>query len=168
MHEEANGGIRKLFTEHLWEEHQVIVIHPNDVPVLIRRNDSICEAFVNGDILLVRSGFVEGLGFRRVWDGIVKTWPKDLVAELVVTTRELCVWNPNRKRLILVFHPPFHVTLQAFLELVGIRSEGSDPQFLAETITDAIHSILETTVAMGVRLDMPWLRVSKAIFAGTR
>ena len=59
MHEEANGGIRKLFTEHLWEEHQVIVIHPNDVPVLIRRNDSICEAFVDGDILLVRSGFVE-------------------------------------------------------------------------------------------------------------
>lgn len=96
MHKESNRCIGKFGAKHLGEQHEMVVIHPDDVAVLVRRNDSVGKALVDGNVLFIRCGLVEQLRLGCVGNSIMKTGPKDLVAELVVAALEFGIGNPNR------------------------------------------------------------------------
>jgi len=54
MQEEPDGsGLGKLSSQHLREEHQVVVVDEDDIPFLVDRGNGVSEALVNGDILFV-------------------------------------------------------------------------------------------------------------------
>lgn len=82
MKEEANLdvllGIADLLAEHLWEKHEMVVVHPDHVAVLHVFDHGLGEEAVD---LAVGGpgGLVEG-DFSWV---VVEEWPKDGVCELV-------------------------------------------------------------------------------------
>lgn len=78
MHEEADGRVGKFGTDHSGEQHQVVVIHPDDVTLNVSRDNGVCKALVDGDILLERPRFVERLRLGCIGDCVVQTWPEDL------------------------------------------------------------------------------------------
>lgn len=139
----------------------MVVVDPNDVSILVGSNDRIGETLVDRDVLLVGGRLVERLCLGSIGDGIVKAWPEDLVAELVVTARKLGIRNPNGKAVLFFTQSPFHVALQALFEAIGIGAECADPELLAEPGLDAGDGVLQASVAVRVRLDMPCRRMGE-------
>ena len=56
----------------------MVVVHPDDVTILVARDNGVCETFVDGDVLRICGGFVEELGLWRIRDGIMQAGPEDL------------------------------------------------------------------------------------------
>lgn len=50
-----------------------------------------------------------------------------LVTELIVTTGEFVVRNPNGKTFVLFLHLPLHTSFQTFLKRISIVAKSSDP-----------------------------------------
>ena len=78
VHEKSNRGGGWYFwrkAKHSWEEKEVIVVDPDNVAFLEIINDSVGEALVYSDILLVRCRLVKHLGLGSVWNGVVKAGP---------------------------------------------------------------------------------------------
>lgn len=95
VHKESDRCIGKFGAKHLREQHEMVVVYPDDIAVLVRRNDGVCKSLVDGDVLFVRCGLVEQLRLGCVRNSIMKTGPKDLVTELVVAALEFGIGNPN-------------------------------------------------------------------------
>jgi hypothetical protein len=78
MEEEANLdvllGVTNLFSQHGWEEHEMIIVNPDQITILNILGHGLCKQTVD---LLVCSpcGLVE---CDLSWV-VVEKWPKDLV-----------------------------------------------------------------------------------------
>jgi hypothetical protein len=163
-------------TEDVWRKRRT------DVAVLVVGDDYIRKALVHGGVLFPGGRLVEGLRFRRIWDGVVQCRPQHLVTELVVTLGELSVrdlqiesepadqhsllpqrldgksdTDPNRKRIALFLHPPIDVPAHVVRNGVRVCAEGANPQLLPQFVVDTINGIAQASVRMGVWLQMPSL-----------
>lgn len=81
VHEEADGGALWDVvggTEEVGDEHEVVVVYPDNVPFLVAGYDGVGETLVDGNILGVGGRFVEEFGLGCVGDCIVEAWPEDL------------------------------------------------------------------------------------------
>lgn len=101
MHEKPNwsaseSGYAGAFAEEEGEEHQVVVVNPDDIALRPHALDSLCKPLINSDILLKRCAFEEEFSFGRVGDCIMKTRPEDLMTKLIITTLKLRIRDPNR------------------------------------------------------------------------
>lgn len=145
-----------------------------DVAVLVVCDDGVGESLVDCDVLFERSGFVEELCLGRIGDSIVETRPEDLgrwvwvlrsrrqaraylVTELVVAALEFGIRNPDREAVILGRHPVVYALPEGDPELVSLCAKSADPETLLELVADAVDGILEASIAVGVRLDVPGL-----------
>jgi hypothetical protein len=74
------------------------------------------------------------------------------VAEFVVATFKLGIWGDARTQLTYS-----HIDAVAQIRAEPIRAvpKGADPEFLSETVLDAVDGVLEATVAMRVRRGVP-------------
>lgn len=59
VHEKTDRRVWKLCTEHLRKKHEMIVVHPDNVAFLVRRNDRVREPLVDCDVLFEGVGLVE-------------------------------------------------------------------------------------------------------------
>lgn len=76
VQEEANLHVflcvSKLFAKHCWQQHQVVVVHPDQVVVLDIFGNCLCEQAI-GFCVCLPCGLVEG-DLSRV---VVEEWPED-------------------------------------------------------------------------------------------
>ena len=52
VHEETDGSVGQLGADHGWKEHEVVVVHPDDITIVVGSDDSIGKTLVDGDVLL--------------------------------------------------------------------------------------------------------------------
>ena len=74
MEKKADGCVRQLSTEHLGKQHQLIVMHPNQIALLVAMHDCPAENTVRFNVCLPIFGIKFQL--RRK---VVKHRPKGLV-----------------------------------------------------------------------------------------
>ena len=79
----------------------------------------------------------------------------DLMAKLVVAALKLGIWNPDGDARAQLAHPQIDAVAQIRAELVRAISKRANPEFLSETVLDAVDGILEATVAVRVRRGVP-------------
>ena len=111
----------------------MVVVHPDDVAVLVGGNDGICEALIDGDVLGVRGRLVKGLCPWSIRDGVVKTRPEDLVTELVICAVKLCIRDPDGEAGEFGGEGGElggDGSAEGGGEEVGVDAEGTDPEFL--------------------------------------
>ena len=94
MEEESDWSIGKLFADHRWQEHQVIIVHPDwktreyysgwessvrtDVSFAVVGDDNIRKSLVYRLILGPRRGLVEGFRLWSIGNRVVESGPQDL------------------------------------------------------------------------------------------
>ena len=135
----------------------MVVVHPDDVAVLVCGDDGVCKALVDGDVLGVRGRLVKSLCAWSIGDGVVETRPEDLVAELVVCAVELCIGDPDGEGGEFGGGGELggDGSADGGGEEVGVDAEGTDPKLLREFGADAVDGVLEPPIAVWVRLEKP-------------
>jgi len=109
---------------------------------------------IDQNILLVARALVKGLGLRCIRDDIMQAWPKNLMTEIVVRLSKLGVRDPNRIAIVFFDHALLDVLAERLAKVIRIRAEGPDPAFALEASLERVYSVGETTIAMGIRLDV--------------
>ena len=94
MEEEPYRQIPPPLPEEPGEEHEVVIMDPNDIPVLNRIQDSLTEHFVHMPVLPPLF-FIE----RGVSREIVEQRPDGPVAEPVIELLHLLAGEKNRERV---------------------------------------------------------------------
>lgn len=141
----------------------MVVVYPDDVAFLVVLQYGVGEALVDGDVLFVRGGFVEEFGFGGVGDCVVETWPEDLVTKFVITILELAVGNPDWQARSLGPHPLVNILPQTLTEPIRSGTQCPNPHLLAQPVPQTVNRIFQTTVPVGIRLEMPCLRSSREV-----
>jgi hypothetical protein len=81
----------------------------------------------------------------------------NLMAELVVVLGELPIGDPHRNTLIFRAHLAIDLLASDIIEPVRRCSECADQQLLLEPVFHALDGVVQTTVGVRVRLDVPRL-----------
>jgi hypothetical protein len=73
----------------------MVVVNPDNIALRPHTLYSLCKPLINSDILLKGRALEKQFSFWRVGDCIMKTWPKDLMTKLIITTLKFCIRDPN-------------------------------------------------------------------------
>lgn len=73
-----------------------------------------------------------------------------LMTKFIVTTLKLGVGNPNRDAVTCLLHTPVDIPARGRAQVVGVATEGANPGLQTNPLLDAIESILEAAVAVGI------------------
>ncbi len=57
----------------------MVIINPNNVAFLVRRDDGVRKSLIDSDVLLKRGRLVKRFGLGSVGDRVMETWPENLV-----------------------------------------------------------------------------------------
>jgi hypothetical protein len=132
----------------------VVVIDPDDIALLIIRNNCVCEALIDRDILLVARALIKALRLGGIRDNIMQAWPKNMVTVIIVVLSKLVVWDPNRRAIVFLDHAMVNVPAERVIEGICICAEGSNPALALEAPLERIYCVSETTVSMRIRLNV--------------
>jgi hypothetical protein len=88
------------FPDHLGDQQEMIVVHPDDITALVLTHDDFGKGSVDGDVVLPTI-LLPNLGLWIIRDLIVKRWPDDLLAISIVMALEVRVGNEDRNGLVV-------------------------------------------------------------------
>jgi len=77
------------------------------------------------------------------------------MTKLVIAFLELCIWDPNGDTLYSIKHTFVDAAFEVILERVGVGAEGSNPKLTLDPRPQATDGIVQSTVGVGVWLNMP-------------
>ena len=95
MKKKADGGIRQLFANHFRNQHEMVVVDPDNVSCLISRHYSVCKQLIDTTIMFPGT-FFESLWLWIVGKLVMKWLPQNLLAKLVVMSLHFRVRHKNR------------------------------------------------------------------------
>jgi len=77
------------------------------------------------------------------------------MAEHIVVRRKLVIGYPNRKTVTFFGHTAVDVATERVFEWVGISTKGTYPKLPPETGVNTSDGIVETSIAVRVRFNVP-------------
>ena len=80
-----------------------------------------------------------------------------LVTKFVITVLELAVGNPDWQARSLGPHPLVNVLPQTITEPIRSSTQRPNPHLLAQPVPQTVNRIFQTTISMGIRLEVPCL-----------
>ena len=112
--------------DHLRNQHQMVVVDPDGVALLVDLHDRVCELLVH--VLVELPGVVlERLGVRVVRDLVVQGGPQDLFTVVLVRGFERDVVREDGIRVVVVPERIGDFAQNAFGHLVRGDAHGPDP-----------------------------------------
>lgn len=76
------------------------------------------------------------------------------MTKLVIKAVEFVVWNPNGNTRAFFTHSCINIPSQILAKAIGIGAKRPDPQKILQLV-DALDSILESSIAVGILFKMP-------------
>jgi len=122
MHEKSNGRVRQFCPDHLWNEHQMVIMYPNKIAWLVSFHDLVSNCLVDINIVTPRMLFI---GFRRgdIWNLAMESRPQKLLAVSLIVSFSRSIGNVCRITVSLLDEPTRDSSFRTFGQIVCTKTK---------------------------------------------